>query len=140
MSVFQTGKMLYRNFGNSGLKTSVISLGNMMNSKEETYAVDEEIIRVALANGINHFDTAEAYDAGKSEVQLGKILKNLKVEREDIIVATKIRTAPEPDINSNSIISRKHIKESLNGSLKRLQLDYVDILYAHFYDDLTPLE
>ena len=140
MSVFQVGKMIYRNFGNSGLKTSVISLGNMINSKEENYAVDEEIIRVALANGINHFDTAEAYDAGKAEIQLGKIIKNLKVDREDIIVATKIRIAPEPDINSDHLISRKHIKESLNGSLKRLQLDYVDILYAHFYDDKTPLE
>ena len=58
MSVFQTGKMIYRNFGSSGLKTSVISLGNMINSREDNYAVDEEIIKVALANGINHFDTA----------------------------------------------------------------------------------
>lgn len=140
MSVFQTGKMTYRNFGNSGLKTSVISLGNWINSKEENYAIDEEIIRVALANGINHIDTAQVYDDGKAETQLGKILKNLKVEREDIIVATKMRKTPESDINSDHLLSKKHIKEGLNGCLKRLQLDYVDIIYAHFYDDCTPLE
>jgi aryl-alcohol dehydrogenase-like predicted oxidoreductase len=56
-----------------------------------------------------------------------------------VVIATKIRVAPEPDINSDNIINRKHIKESLNGSLKRLQMDYVDIIYAHFFDDLTPL-
>lgn len=110
MSVFKTGKMVYRNFGNSGLKTSIISLGNMINSKEETYQVDEDIVKLALENGINHFDTAEVYDAGKAEAQLGKILKKLGVDRDDVIVATKIRTAPEPDINSQLNISRKHIK------------------------------
>lgn len=140
MSVLKPGKMIYRNFGNSGLKTSVISLGNMINSKEENYAVDELVFKTALENGINHFDTAEIYDAGNAETQLGKILKSLKVAREDVVIATKIRTAPNPDVNSNLLISRKHIRESIEGSLKRLQLDYVDILYAHYYDNLTPLE
>jgi aryl-alcohol dehydrogenase-like predicted oxidoreductase len=141
MSVhLKPGKMPYRYFGRSGLQTSVISLGNMINTKEETYAVDEQIIKVALENGINHFDTAEGYDNGKAETQLGKILKNLQVPREQIIVATKIRFAPIKDINSDHLISRKHIKESLNGCLQRLQMDYVDILYAHFQDDLTPVE
>lgn len=140
MSVtLKPGKMPYRYFGKSGLLTSVISLGNMINTKEETYAVDEQVIKVALENGINHFDTAEAYDCGKAETQLGKILKNLNVPREEVVIATKIRFAPEKDINSDHLISRKHIKESLIGSLKRLQLDYVDILYAHFQDDLTPV-
>jgi voltage-dependent potassium channel beta subunit len=140
MSVFKTGKMIYRNLGNSGLKTSVISLGNMINSKEENYEVDEKLFKTALENGVNHFDTAEMYDAGKAETQLGKILKSLGVAREDVVIATKIRSSPEPDVNSALSTSRKHIKESLNQSLKRLQLEYVDVLYAHYYDNETPLE
>ena len=140
MSLLKPGKMIYRNFGNSGLLTSVVSLGNMINYRDENYEIDEQVIRTALEHGINHFDTAEKYADGKAEVQLGKILKNLAVAREDVVIATKIRVAPEPDINSDHLISRKHIKESLDASLKRLQLDYVDIIYAHFYDNLTPLE
>lgn len=58
MSVLQPGKMIYKNFGQSGLKISVLSLGNMINYKEENYQEDENIIKVALANGINFFDTA----------------------------------------------------------------------------------
>lgn len=139
MSVLKPGKMLYRNFGNSGLKISAVSLGNMINYRAETYEADELVFKTALENGINHFDTAEIYAAGKAELQLGKILKNLAVAREDVVIATKIRLAPEPDVNSDHLISRKHIRESIEGSLKRLQLDYVDILYAHHYDNLTPL-
>ncbi len=55
--------------------------------------------------------------------------------REDVVIATKIRIANDPDINSNNCINRKHIKESTDKSLARLQLDYVDIMYAHFYDN-----
>lgn len=67
MSVhLKSGNMPYRYFGRSGLQTSVISLGNMINTKEDTYPVDEQIIKVALENGINHFDTAEVYDNGKA--------------------------------------------------------------------------
>lgn len=113
MSLLKTGRMQYRYFGNSGLRTSVISLGNMINTRPETYEVDEQIIKVALENGINHFDTAEVYDAGKAELQLGKILKNLAVAREDVVIATKVRMAPVPDINSTLTLNRKHIKESV---------------------------
>lgn len=140
MSILKPGKMIYRNFGNSGLKVSAISLGNMINFREEAFAQDEQIFKTALENGINHFDTAEAYAEGRAETQLGKILKSLNVAREDVVIATKIRIANDPSINSNNCINRKHIKESTNKSLERLQLDYVDIMYAHFYDNDTPLE
>lgn len=113
MSLFKTGRMQYRYFGNSGLRTSVISLGNMINSRPETYDVDEQIIRTALQNGINHFDTAEMYDAGRAEEQLGRILKNLAVPREDVVIATKVLIAPQRDINSTILLSRKHIRESV---------------------------
>jgi len=132
--------MLYRNFGNSGLKVSVISLGNMINYKPENYEEDKNIILTALKNGINHIDTAEIYASGEAETTLGRILKELNVPRDEIVIATKIHTARDPSINSSLTTNRKHIRESINYSLQRLQLDYVDILYAHFYDANTPLE
>ena len=95
MSVLQPGKMIYRNFGNSGLKVSAISMGNMINYKPETYEEDKKIIDVCLQNGINCFDTAEIYAAGDSEIQLGKILKDLKVPREQVVIGTKIHTAKD---------------------------------------------
>ena len=64
MSLLKPGKMIYRNFGNSGLKVSAISVGNMINYKPETYEEDKAIIAECLKNGINHFDTAELYAAG----------------------------------------------------------------------------
>ena len=140
MSKLEPGKMIYNNFGNSGLKVSAISLGNMINYKAETYEEDKKIIEVALKNGINHFDTAEIYAAGDSEIQLGKILKDLQVPREHVVIATKVHTAKDPERNSERSTNRKHIRESIKKSLDRLQMDYVDILYAHMYDWSTPLE
>lgn len=66
-------------------------------------------------------------------------MKALEVPREEIVVSTKILSAPQPDLNSRLAINRKHIKEGLKGSLQRLQLEYVDIVYAHLLDENTPL-
>jgi len=92
-----------------------------------------------LKNGINHFDTSELYGAGEAEIQLGKILRDLKVPREEVVISTKIHTAKDPFINSKMSTNRKHVRESIKKSLKRLQMDYVDIIYAHLYDYDTPL-
>jgi voltage-dependent potassium channel beta subunit len=132
--------MLYRNFGNSGLKVSVITMGQLTNFTPEGQALGEELIKTCLENGINHFDTAEIYSAGKAESQLGAILKVLGVPREEIVISTKILSAPEADLNSRLAINRKHIKEGLSGCLARLQMDYVDVVYAHLFDDNAPLE
>jgi aryl-alcohol dehydrogenase-like predicted oxidoreductase len=140
MSVLQTGRMLYRNFGRSGLKVSVISIGNMINYRPENYEEDKKIVEVSLKSGINFFDTSEIYAGGEAELQLGNILKDLKVPREEIVIATKIHTAKDPDMNSSANTNRKHIRESIKKSLNRLQLDYVDVLYAHMHDYDTPLE
>ena len=110
MSVFETGKMLYRAFGNSGLKVSVIGLGNWINVRSDNYDEDKNIIAHALKNGINHLDTAEIYDEGKAETRLGKILKDLKVSREDIVIATKIKKPAKADLNSTFTTNRKHIR------------------------------
>jgi aryl-alcohol dehydrogenase-like predicted oxidoreductase len=77
MSKLQPQKMHYRNFGNSGLKVSALSLGNMTNFKPETYEEDKAIVAACLKNGINYFDTDELYSSGEAETQLGKILHDL---------------------------------------------------------------
>jgi aryl-alcohol dehydrogenase-like predicted oxidoreductase len=81
MATLQPEKMIYSNFGNSGLKVSKLAFGTGINHKPETYEEDKRIIECCLKNGINHFDAAELYDFGGCERQLGKILQDLKVPR-----------------------------------------------------------
>lgn len=93
-----------------------------------------------MQNGINHFDTAEIYGFGKAEELWGRVFKEIGEPREKLVIATKVWKGPDLFINSNGTTNRKHVKEALKGSLKRLQLDYVDVVYAHGYDDETPIE
>ena len=99
-----------------------------------------------LEYGINFFDTAESYSEGLGEVYLGQAFKDLKVKREDIVVSTKLffgdgKLLVKDLSKINGIgLSRKHIIEGTKNSLRRLQMDYIDIVYAHRYDDATPLE
>lgn len=102
--------MIYRNFGNSGLKVSAISLGTAIYTNPDELNNHQEVIATALKLGINHFDTSEYYGAGKAEIQLGTILKNLKVPRKEVVIATKVLTAVSPDRNSTMSTNRKHIK------------------------------
>lgn len=131
-----TPKMEYRYLGNTGLKVSVVSFGNFVNWNDDKLSVDS--VKYCLENGINYFDTAEIYGLGKAETTLGKAFKELKVPREKIVVSTKIfKFGSDPN---DGLLSRKHIIEGLRNSLKRLQLDYVDIVFCHKYDKYTPLE
>ena len=138
--MFNKANMQYRRLGNTGLLVSVLSYGNF--NSRELIPLEEQvkIIKTCLQNGINYFDTAEIYTAGKDEEDLGKVLAEIKEPRENYVISTKVWTAPNPDINSKTGTSRKHVKESLKGSLKRLQLDYADIVFAHSYDQETPIE
>ena len=121
-------KMEYRYLGNSGLRVSVLSFGNWEHDDKRTL----ECVKTCLNNGVNFFDTAEVYGLGTAEIALGKALKELNVPREKIVVSTKIfRNGPDPN---DSFESRKHIIEGLKLSLKRLQLDYVDVVFCHRYD------
>lgn len=96
--------------------------------------------------GVNFFDTAEIYSKGRAEVLLGQALKDLNVRREDVVVSTKLFFGTKGfwDKDPNKVnavgLSRKHIIEGTKNSLKRLQLDYVDIIYAHRYDEDVPIE
>ena len=131
-----TSKMEYRYLGNSGLRVSVLSFGNWSDHEDEKKM--EELIKTCLENGVNFFDTAEGYGMGKAETSLGKALKALNVPREKIVVSTKIfKGGPDPN---DGFESRKHIIEGVKLSLKRLQLDYVDVVFCHRYDRGTPLE
>ena len=129
-----TTKMEYRHLGNSGLRVSVLSFGNWEHDDKRTL----ECVKTCLENGVNFFDTAESYGLGTAEIALGKALKELNVPREKVVISTKIfRNGTDPN---DMFESRKHIIEGVKLSLKRLQLEYVDVVFCHRYDRRTPLE
>lgn len=131
-----TSKMEYRYLGNTGLSVSVLSFGNSVNNRDDKLTSD--CIKLALQAGMNYFDTAEIYGLGTGETNLGKALHELNIPREKIVISTKIfRSGPDPN---DCFLSRKHIIEGIYESLEKLNLDYVDIVYAHRYDLNTPLE
>ncbi|RKP08912.1 voltage-dependent potassium channel, beta subunit [Thamnocephalis sphaerospora] len=131
--------MEYRFLGRTGLKVSVFSLGGWL-----TYGgqVNEDItsdcIRAAYELGINFFDTAEVYANGKSEVYMGEVIRRSGWKRSDLVISTKLFWGGSGPNDTG--LSRKHIVEGLNASLKRLQMDYVDVVYAHRPDSDTPME
>ena len=111
--------MEYRYLGNTGMKVSVFSFGNWLNSNEEKdYVLTRDCMKKCWENGVNFFDTAEVYGFGNAEIQMGKAFKELGLKREDIVVSTKLfKIGPGPN---QAFLSRKHIIEGLNNSLKRL--------------------
>ena len=129
-------KMVYRYLGNTGLKVSVFGLGNWINNEDDAQPL--ECTKAAILNGINFFDTAEHYGDGLAETTLGKALKELNVPREKIVVTTKLMAVGNDP--NDMFLSRKHVVEGIRNSLKRLQLEYVDIVYCHRYDMHTPME
>ena len=130
--------MEYRRLGNTGLKVSEVSLGSWLSNK---YAMGEErsieLARCAYENGINFFDTANVYGRGESEITMGKALS--VYDRSSYVLATKVFGGMGDGPNDKGL-SRKHIMEQANASLKRLNMDYVDIIYCHRHDDETPVE
>jgi len=128
--------VVYRYLGNSGIRVSVLGWGNWINTRDDKMTKDT--VKVALDYGCNFFDTAEVYGFGEGEKSLGIALKELNVPREKIIISTKMFKVGM-GVN-DGFLSRKHITEGLTNSLKRLQLDYVDVVFAHRYDLYTPLE
>jgi aryl-alcohol dehydrogenase-like predicted oxidoreductase len=137
--------MQYTNLGKTGMKVSRLCLG-MMSYGSKTWrewVLDEEqaklFIKRALDSGINFFDTADVYSLGESEKITGNLLKFFGVRRENIIVATKVHGQMSEDVNAKGL-SRKHILDSIDKSLKRLQMEYVDLYQIHRWDYETPIE
>lgn len=132
-------KMEYRYLGNSGLRVSVLSLGSWLTwGSQISDDVAFECVKAALDAGCNFLDNAEVYAAGKAEETMGRVLKRLDVDRSELVISTKIFWAG-PKVNQRGL-SRKHIIEGTERSLKRLQLDYVDVIFAHRPDPATPME
>jgi len=133
--------MEYRRLGKSGLKVSALSLGSWLTFGQQIEdKVAEELMDIADEGGINFFDNAEGYAGGKSEIVMGNILKKKSWDRNSYIVSTKIYFGAEEKKPNMIGLSKKHIFEGTNNALKRLQLDYVDLLFAHRPDKETPIE
>src|SRR3954469_22156708 len=131
--------MEFRYLGNSGLKISEITYGNWLtHGSQVENDVATQCVRAALDEGISTFDTADVYANTKAESVLGEALKGER--RESLEIFTKVFWPTGPGGKNDTGLSRKHIMESINGSLQRLQTDYVDLYQAHRYDTETPLE
>ena len=136
--------MDYVNLGSTGLRVSRVCLGMMSFGKHESrrWALDEAaaqpIVRRAVEGGVTFFDTADVYNGGESEVVTGRLLKQLFGMREEYVVATKVHGRTMPGENGRGL-SRKHILASIDGSLRRLGLDYVDLYQIHRWDKTTPI-
>ena len=133
------------NLGDTGLRVSRLCLGMMSFGKHESrpWALDEAgaepIIRDAVEAGLTFFDTADVYNGGESEIVTGRVLQRLFGMREEYVVATKVHGQTMPGENGRGL-SRKHILASIDASLQRLGLDYVDLYQIHRSDPRTPIE
>ena len=131
--------MDFRYLGNSGLKISEITYGNWLtHGSQVENDTATQCVRAALDAGISTFDTADAYANTAAETVLGEALKGER--RESLEIFTKVYWPTGPKGKNDTGLSRKHVMESINGSLQRLQTDYVDLYQAHRYDTETPLE
>ncbi len=136
--------MQYINLGNTGLKVSRICLGTMSygTSKWRDWVLDEDesrpFFKRALELGINFFDTADMYSVGVSEEVTGRALRDF-AQRDKIVIATKVYNPMSDDPNDRGL-SRKHIMDAIDNSLRRLGTDYVDLYQIHRWDDETPIE
>jgi aryl-alcohol dehydrogenase-like predicted oxidoreductase len=137
--------MDFVNLGSTGLRVSRVCLGMMSFGPHESreWALDEAaaepIVKRAVEGGVIFFDTADVYNGGESEVITGRLLQKLFGMREEYVVATKVNGRTMPGENGRGL-SRKHILASIDGSLERLGLDYVDLYQIHRWDDSTPIE
>lgn len=141
--------MEYRFLGKSGLKVSALSFGSWVTFHDQLDVAGAlDCMTAAYAAGVNFFDNAEVYAAGRSETIMGEAIRKSGWRREDLVLSTKIfwggRPNPDGDgylygVNDRGL-SRKHIHEGTNAALKRLQVDYVDLIFCHRPDVDTPLE
>lgn len=131
--------MKYRSVGKSGLKVSEISVGSWMTdlAGSEKAAVAEKTIREAYDKGVNFFDCADAYSGGEAEKFLGRILKDYA--RSSYVVSSKVFFPTGRGVNEWGL-SRKHIFENIDRTLKNMQMDYIDMYFCHRFDPTTPME
>ncbi len=132
--------MKYRHLGNAGLKVSEISLGAWLtyggSVAEET---TQACVKTALDHGINFIDLADVYARGEAETIVGKVIQNLGLRRQDLVLSSKVYWPMSDNVNDRGL-NRKHIMESIDNSLTRLGGEYLDIYFCHRYDVETPVD
>lgn len=133
--------MEYRRLGKAGVKVSALSFGSWVTFHFQA-GVDKavELMSAAYDAGVNFFDNAEEYANGQSEEVMGAALKKLGWRRSSYLVSTKLFWGRFDNVNEKDTLNRKYLSEAINGSLKRLDLDHVDILFCHRPDPETPIE
>lgn len=131
--------MKYRHLGKYGLQVSEIAVGSWMTQLEDQEKIDraEEVIRKAYESGVNFFDCADGYNGGKSEEFLGRVLKDYP--RESYVVSSKVFFPVGPSVTECGL-SRKHISDSIDNSLRKMGMDYLDLYFCHRPDPETPME
>jgi voltage-dependent potassium channel beta subunit len=137
----EAAKMEYRHLGKAGIQVSELSFGSWItfhNQADVKAAV--KLMSAAYDDGVNFFDNAEVYAGGKSEEVMGAALKQLGWRRGSYLVSTKFYWGIQDNVNEKNTLNRKRLIEGINGSLQRLQLDYVDLIYCHRPDKATPIE
>ena len=136
--------MPYRRIGRSGLQLSELSLGSWVTYHNQVdSAAAREMMAAAFDAGVNFFDNAEVYALGRSEVVMGEALKALKWPRLNYVVSTKFFWGLEREgqtVNRKDTLNRKYLTQAIDGSLKRMGLDFIDLVYCHRPDPHTPIE
>ena len=133
--------MNYRRLGRSGLKVSELSFGSWVTyGNQVDRRAARELMAAARDAGVNFFDNAEIYARGESETIMGAVLKDLAWPRIDYVVSTKLYWGMRTGPNNSNTLNRKYLLDAIDGSLRRLQLDYVDLVFCHRPDPHTPLE
>ena len=133
--------MEYRRLGSAGLKVSLLSFGSWVSFKnqlgDDTAAA---CMQAAYEAGCNFFDNAEIYANGESEAIMGRVIKKLGWARETYVISTKLFWGLDDRPNMKNTLNRKYLMQAIDGSLKRLDLDFVDLLFCHRADPNTPIE
>ena len=134
-------EMEYRRLGRAGLKVSVLSFGSWVTFGPQ---LDDDLamscMTAAHDAGVNFFDNAEAYAGGQSEVIMGRVLRKLGWARKSYVISTKLFWGLSEDVNMSNTLNRKYLMQAIDGSLERLDHDFVDLLFCHRPDPETPME
>ncbi len=133
--------MNYRRLGRAGMKVSTVSLGawTTYGGSVQDKKLITDIVAKAFEKGVNFFDNADAYARGAGETFMGEVFADLEIPRHQLVLSTKVFWPMSDGVNDRGL-SRKHVLESIDLSLERLQSDYVDIYFAHRYDPETPMD
>jgi voltage-dependent potassium channel beta subunit len=133
--------MVYRRLGRAGVKVSVLSFGSWVSFRDQ---LDDDralaCMEAAYEAGVNFFDNAESYAGGESERMMGRVIRKLGWPREDYLVSTKFFWGLKDRVNLRDTLNRKYLRQAIDGSLERLGLDFVDLVFCHRADPETPIE